>query len=57
MIDAETRARLAAFLGRACGGAVTVRGVRRLGGGAIQRNWLIDAVIDGGPEADGEQRY
>ena len=51
MIDAETRARLAAFLGRACGGAVTVRGVRRLGGGAIQRNWLVDAVIDGGPEA------
>ena len=51
MIDRDAKARLAAFLSRAAGGLATVQSLRRLGGGAIQENWLIEVAISGGPLA------
>ena len=51
LLNDEARARLARFLGEAAGGAATVTRSSRLGGGAIQENWLIELTVDGGPMA------
>lgn len=44
--------RLASWLGRALGAAACdVTALSRLQGGAIQENWLVEAVLDGAPRA------
>ncbi|MFP4127377.1 MAG: phosphotransferase family protein [Alphaproteobacteria bacterium] len=43
--------RLAPWLAEALGGAVTVTGLARLEGGAIQENWALDVEVDGAPQA------
>ena len=50
-IDGPARDRLAAYLGTVAGGRVEITAVARLAGGAIQENWGIDLVVDGGPMA------
>ncbi len=48
----EARTRLAAFLAAAAGAtSVAIREMRRMPGGAIQDNWLVDAEAEGGPFA------
>lgn len=54
LLDTKTQQRLADYLREAAGGKVTIDRLRRLMGGAIQENWLIDVTVDGGPLA-GEQ--
>ncbi len=49
--DDKVTSRLARFLGNAAGGAATIAGLSRLGGGAIQENWRIDISFAGGPMA------
>ncbi len=49
LTEGQGRDRLARFIGAAAGGAATIAGARRLGGGAIQVNWRIDVSIVGGP--------
>ncbi len=51
--DDKVTTRLARFLGEAAGGAATIAGLSRLGGGAIQENWRIDISFAGGPMAGG----
>jgi aminoglycoside phosphotransferase (APT) family kinase protein len=43
--------RLSPWLAGALGAAVTVTGLARLGGGAIQENWALDVEVDGTPRA------
>ncbi len=54
--DADRRARLADFIAREAKGAVVIRRLERLGGGAIQDNWRLDVAIEGGPYA-GDQAF
>ena len=51
--DDKVTTRLARFLGEAAGGAATITGLSRLGGGAIQENWRIDISFASGPMAGG----
>ncbi len=48
-MDAAAQERLAAWLSDALGGSVEVRTMSRLTGGAIQENWLAEAVVNGAP--------
>ncbi len=47
----DAAARLGPWLARTLGGAVTITGLERLGGGAIQENWALDVEVDGTPRA------
>jgi aminoglycoside phosphotransferase (APT) family kinase protein len=54
--DARAMERLSAYLAARTGAArVVVRELRRLRSGAVQENWALDAVFEGG-ELAGEQR-
>jgi hypothetical protein len=44
-MQAEARARLAAWLGQAFGAPFVLLDAKRLSGGAIQENWLVDGTI------------
>jgi aminoglycoside phosphotransferase (APT) family kinase protein len=50
-MDADRRERLSDWLARTLGGAARVTDLSRLSGGAIQENWLVEAVVDGAPRA------
>lgn len=54
--DPERRARLADFIAREANGAVRIRRLERLGGGAIQDNWRLDVSIENGDYA-GEHAF
>jgi aminoglycoside phosphotransferase (APT) family kinase protein len=41
----QAQARLAAWLGRTLGAPVEITAARKLSGGAIQENWLVEAVV------------
>ncbi len=47
----EARGRLEAWLSRTLGAPASVTATSRLSGGAIQENWLVEAVVGGEPRA------
>jgi aminoglycoside phosphotransferase (APT) family kinase protein len=46
-MDADARGRLADWLSHAMASRIEISGARKLSGGAIQENWLVDAVMNG----------
>jgi aminoglycoside phosphotransferase (APT) family kinase protein len=47
----QAQARLADWLGRTLGAPVEITAARKLSGGAIQENWLVETDIGGAPRA------
>ncbi|MCH7936097.1 MAG: phosphotransferase family protein [Proteobacteria bacterium] len=47
-IDGDARERLRDFLTKAAEGAVTITDFRKLPGGAVQENWLLDITVSDG---------